>query len=258
MAEGAVRLSITGRIAHILFDRPAAHNALTWDMYDGLAAAVETIHAKPDLRLAILRGAGGRAFVAGTDISQFQAFTNGRDGIAYEERIESYVAALEMLPIPTLAVVEGMAIGGGLAIANACDLRIATTGAKFGVPIARTVGNCLSSRNLARLSRTMGLPFVQRMLLASELITAEQLAPLGYFSALVDPSELEKSVSSLSERLINLAPITLSATRQMLARQGHGEMDEADDLIDQCYGSWDFREGVSAFIAKRPPEWRGV
>ena len=140
MSDGEVRYSRAGDIATVIFDRPAARNAMTWRMYEQLGEACARIRGEEGLRVAVFRGAGGKAFIAGTDIAQFQAFDSGEDGIAYEAKMEDYIGGVETLPVPTLAVVEGFAIGGGLAIAAACDLRIATPGSRFGVPIARTLG----------------------------------------------------------------------------------------------------------------------
>src|SRR5260370_1964510 len=144
MTDGEVRYVRDGKIATVIFARPAAHNSMTWRMYEQLGEACARIQGEDGLRAAVLRGAGGNAFIAGTDIAQFQAFHSGDDGIAYEEKMEAYLAAIEAVPVPTLAVIEGFAIGGGLAIAAACDLRIATPRSRFGGPIARTPANCLS------------------------------------------------------------------------------------------------------------------
>ena len=255
--DGTVRFRVEGAVAHLTFDRPAARNALTWRMYDELAAGLGRVEADPAIKVAVLRGAGGQAFVAGTDIGQFAAFASGDDGVAYEARIEGYVAALERLRVPTLAVVEGCAIGGGLAIANACDLRVATTGARFGVPIARTVGNCLSPANLRRLSATLGVSLVKRMLLLAELPSAETLAPLGYLAAIVEPAALDAEVARICERLLGHAPVTMAVTRAMLRRLASDPEADATDLVRTCYGSADFAEGVRAFSAKRPARWTG-
>jgi enoyl-CoA hydratase len=149
VTDGDVRYSREGPVVRVTFDRPAARNAMTWRMYEQLGEACARIQGEAGVRVAVFRGAGGKAFIAGTDIAQFQAFRSGDDGIAYEEKMEGYIGAVEALPVPTLAVIEGFAIGGGLAIAAACDLRIATPGSSFGVPIARTLGNCLSVANYA-------------------------------------------------------------------------------------------------------------
>ena len=138
MTDGEVRYGRDGEIATVIFDRPAARNAMTWRMYEQLGEACAQIRREDGLRVAVFRGAGGKAFIAGTDIAQFRAFRGGDDGIAYEEKMEAILAGIEALPVPTLAVIEGFAIGGGLAIAAACDIRIATPGSRFGVPIART------------------------------------------------------------------------------------------------------------------------
>ena len=164
--DGQVTLRIADSVAHVLFDRPWARNAMTWAaMYDGLAAACGAINENSNVRVAVLRGAGGKAFVAGTDIAQFRQFSNGDDGVAYEARIDGFVDTLERLRVPSIAVVEGFAVGAGLAIANACDFRIAASGARFGVPIARTLGNCLSAANLRRLCITLGVSWVKSCLL---------------------------------------------------------------------------------------------
>ena len=176
MDEGTTRYERDGVIARITFDRQPARNAMTWAMYEQLGAACEKIAADREVRVAVFRGAGGKAFVAGTDIGQFRAFKSGEDGIKYEHRMAEVLTAVEQLPVPTLAVIEGWAIGGGLAIACACDLRIATPGTRFGVPIARTLGNCLSVENYALVVAAFGVSRAKRMLMLAENLTAEEAA----------------------------------------------------------------------------------
>ena len=134
MSEGEVRLERDGPVARITFDRPAARNAMTWKMYQELEAICKTLRADDSVRVVTLRGTGGKAFIAGTDIAQFKEFKSAEDGIRYEHTMEGILAGLETLPIPTLAVIEGYAVGGGLAIASVCDFRVAVPGARFGVP----------------------------------------------------------------------------------------------------------------------------
>jgi enoyl-CoA hydratase len=254
--EGAVHLLIDGAIAKLIFDRPAARNAMTWAMYEQLAEGLRTIEADPAVRVAVLRGQGGQAFVAGTDIAQFTAFKSGDDGVAYERRIDRYVEALERVRVPTIAVVDGMAVGGGLAIANACDFRLATPGAKFGVPIARTLGNCLSPANLRRLTATLGPSRVKKMLLLAEMLPAESLAATAYVTIVPD-ADMEGEIERMCRRLLEHAPLSMQATKIMLHRLASDPTTDAADLIAACYGSDDFAIGVRAFLAKQRPEWTG-
>jgi enoyl-CoA hydratase/carnithine racemase len=258
VSEGRTHLAVEGAIARITFDRPAARNAMTWRMYEELAAACEAIAGRTDVRVAVFRGAGGRAFVAGTDIEQFRSFKSGEDGVAYEAKVNAYVEAVEKLPVPTIAVVEGWAVGGGLAIANACNLRIASPGARFGVPIAATLGNCLSAANMRRLTATLGDSRVQRMLLLAEMPTAEDLAPTGYVAAIVEPAALDAHIQAMCGKLAGHAPLTMKAAKEALRRLAVDAQADDGDLIRAVYGSADFREGVDAFVAKRPPLWRGT
>lgn len=256
-AAGRVRLTIDNEVAAIVFDRPQARNAMTWQMYRDLGEAIERIDATPSVRVAVLRGAGGQAFVAGTDIAQFRDFRSGEDGVEYERGIDQCIARLDRIAVPTLAVVEGWAVGGGLAIANACDFRIAAAGARFGVPIARTLGNCLSGANLARLERTLGLSWVKRMTLLAEMPAAEDLAGIGYLHAIVPAEELDGAVIKVCRRICGHAPVTVSVTREALRRLGEGEVPEMTDLIRRCYGSEDFHRGVAAFGTGAPAQWEG-
>lgn len=258
MSEGAVHLSISGGVASVVFDRPAARNAMTWAMYELLNQICEQLAAETSVRVVTFRGEGGQAFVAGTDIEQFRNFRSGEDGVAYEQQIDECIARLESLPMPTVALVEGWAIGGGLAIATACDFRIATPGSRFGVPIARTLGNCLSVANLARLSAVFGIPRVKRMLMLADVLTADEALVCGFLTQVSEAGEIDAVLASLCERLAALAPVTQRVSKEGLRRLvSHGLPSDAD-LIRRCYGSDDFREGVSAFLAKRSPAWKGV
>lgn len=254
---GAVHLAIDGAIARITFDRPQARNAMTWAMYEQLAAICDELRGRPDVRCAVLRGAGGEAFVAGTDIEQFRAFASGDDGVAYEGRIDEGIARIEALPMPTLAVIEGWCVGGGLAIATACDIRIGSASAKFGVPIARTLGNCLSMANVAGLVANFGRPRVQRLLLLADLIGADEAQACGYVLEVAAPEAIEAAAQKLCTKLASLAPVTQQVSKEALARLLRHNLPDADDLIRRTYGSEDFREGVTAFVAKRPPVWKG-
>ncbi|TPE53482.1 enoyl-CoA hydratase [Amaricoccus solimangrovi] len=254
--EGDIGLVVADQVARVTFDRPAARNAMTFQMYERLGEICATLEARADLRAVVFRGAGG-AFVAGTDISEFTAFRTGADGVAYEERINAAIARIEALPAPTLAVVDGAAVGGGLVIAAACDLRIATPKARFGVPIARTVGNCLSAANVARLVRAFGEGPAKTMLLLSRMIDGEAAHRLGFALACVPPEELEAEADRIVGTLREAAPLTLAASRETFRRLAAAAPPDAE-TVARVYGSADFREGVAAFLHKRRPVWRGA
>lgn len=255
--EGMVHLDIQAGVASVLFDRPAARNAMTWAMYERLNAICEQLKGDSSVRVVTFRGVGGQAFVAGTDIEQFTTFSSGEDGVAYEKQIDQCIARLESLPMPTVAVIEGWTIGGGLAIATACDFRIATTGSRFGVPIAKTLGNCLSVANLSRLSAVFGIPRVKRMLMLAEVLGAEEALACGFLLQTVEPAEMDGQVGKLCERLAALAPVTQSVSKEGLRRLVSSSLPPDEDLIRRCYGSADFHEGVAAFVEKRSPVWSG-
>jgi enoyl-CoA hydratase/carnithine racemase len=252
-----VRLELRNGIAYITFDHVVARNAMTVSMYQSLKTICEDLSQSSAARVAILRGAGGKSFVSGSDIAQFAVFQSGDDGIRYEEGIDRYLTPLALLPMPTIAVIDGMAVGGGLAIASCCDFRIATPDARFGVPIAKTLGNCLSATNVAWLVAHLGINVVKRMLLLAELVTAPELLKQGYLLATYAADDLDGEANLLAERLMKLAPITQKSSKQTLARIINSNLPDCSDLIRECYGSDDFKNGVASFLEGKLPVWTG-
>jgi enoyl-CoA hydratase/carnithine racemase len=252
---------IDGAAAFLTINRPEARNAMTWEMYDALAAACDRVDGDEAIRVFVLRGAGGQAFSSGTDISEFTDFASREDGITYEQRLDAVVDRLERVARPTIAQVQGIAAGGGCAIALACDLRVCTPDARFGVPIARTLGNCLSAANTARLVDLIGPARTKDLLITGRLVDAAEASSLGLVTRLAEPAKIESSVRELAATIAAHAPLTLRATKELVRRlQADRRLGphEADDLIAMCYTSSDFKEGVTAFLAKRPPKFKGL
>jgi enoyl-CoA hydratase/carnithine racemase len=256
--KGQIHLSIADGVAAILIDRPQARNAMTWAMYEQLAEICTLIAADTTIRVTTIRGAGGEAFVAGTDIEQFAAFNGADDGVAYEKVIDARIGQLERLPMPTIAIVEGWAIGGGLAISAACDFRIATPSASFGVPIARTLGNCLAMSNTARLVAGFGAARAKRMLLLAETIGAGEAQACGFVTAIAQPDALDAEVAQMCKRLASHAPVTMRVSKEAIRRLTTEGLPDAEDLVRAAYGSRDFQIGVAAFIDKQRPVWTGT
>lgn len=249
-----------GAVATLTFNRPAVRNAMTWAMYEALGAACDRVDRDPALHILVLRGAGGKAFVAGTDIGQFEGFTVPEDGVAYEERLDSVLERLEQVTKPTLAVVRGVAAGGGCAIALTCDLRIATPDAQFGIPIARTLGNCLSAALCSRLVDLVGPARTKDLIFTGRFVDAAEAQALGLVNRIVPPEILDAAVEEYAAEITANAPLTQRVAKELLRRIAvHRRLPfGADhDQIGRCYGSADFREGVAAFLAKRKPQWKG-
>jgi enoyl-CoA hydratase/carnithine racemase len=245
-----------GRVLTVTFDRPHRRNALTWEMYDGLAAAIDEGERDPEIRALVLRGSGG-AFAAGTDIQQFSAFTGGADGVRYEGRVTQIVNRLESVPLATIAVVDGACTGAGLVIAAACDLRVATPAAVFGVPVARTLGNCLSANSCSLLSARFGPSRLIDMIHRARLAGAAEMKAAGFISELCEPAELDTTVRDLLDVLLGHAPLTMWATKATLQRLRLSGLPDDDDIIAAVFGSDDFQAGVDAFVTKQRAQWTG-
>ena len=246
-----------GPVLTVTFNRPAQRNAMTWAMYDGLFDACESADNTDEVRVMVLRGAGDHAFVAGTDIAQFSEFSSGKDGVTYEEKIARIVGRLEEVRVPTVAAVHGYCVGGGLALAAVCDLRVATRSARFGVPIARTLGNCLSMNTYSLLVHHLGPARTLDLLLRARLISGEDAHAAGFVSEVCADEDLDTTVSDLVGPLLGHSPLSMWAAKEALLRIRRAQVPDGDDIVERVFGSDDFRGAVRAFAAKEPAEWTG-
>ncbi len=249
-----INVEVNGKIARVIFNNPSARNALTWPMYEDLKKICETLATNPNIRVVIFRGVGDKAFVSGSDIQQFVDLKKNE---AYEVAVDQIFASLQQLPIPTIAMIEGLAVGSGLLISTACDFRVSTPDARFGIPVAKTLGNCLSPSNLSWLAAHLGVPTVKKMLLTAELIKASELLETGFLHQIAASTEIDSATNTLAHKLATLAPITQKASKLTLARLLQSNLPDCTALMRETYNSNDFKEGVNAFLQGRSPQWLG-
>lgn len=254
MSTGNVRIALTPGRADITIERPSARNAMTFAMYDELEKIFDSIPSLGNVG-AITIGGVDDAFIAGTDIAEFAAFKSGEDGLEYERRVEAIISRIETLPAPSIAVIDGPAMGGGLIIAAACDFRLVSNKARFGVPMARTLGNCLSSRNILRLKETFGISATRAMLFLGRILSAEDALRSGFALEAVPQADLAARTDALVAELRANAPMTIAAGRESLRRLAVGRLDDGD-ILETVYASKDFAGGVQSFLGKRRAVWR--
>lgn len=249
-----------GPVRWVIFNRPEARNAMTWDMYERLVDVCKAVNHEKDVRAVVLTGAGGRAFVAGTDIAQFRDFKTDQDALDYEARVDHVMATVEAVRVPVIAAIAGACTGAGASLAACCDIRIASPSARYGLPIARTVGNCLAMSNYVRVAALIGIAKLKDVIMRARLMDSAEMLACGLVSEVVaDEAALEPRAQALAEEIATHAPLTLSTTKEALRRIRDRLAPEGSDsdLILACYTSRDFREGVEAFLAKRKPVWTG-
>ena len=245
-----------GSIAWLTFNRPEARNAMTFGMYRRLGEICRALD--PRVKVMILRGAGDKAFVSGTDISQFRAFDKPQDATDYEAMMDAVFDALEDVKVPTIAAIQGACTGGGAGIAAACDLRLGAPSAKFGFPIARTLGNTLSMRNHARLAGLIGVARTKDILFLARLMDAQEMRDAGLLNEITAEDKLYARAEEVARILLEHAPLTLQAAKEALNRVlRHWTPVGGADFVVRNYMSADFKEGVSHFIERRPARFTG-
>jgi enoyl-CoA hydratase len=246
------------RVAVVTVNRPDARNAMTFAMYEGLHDLCERLDADPAVRVVILTGSGDKAFVSGTDIRQFQTFRTKEDALGYEARIGRVLTRLAGLRKPTIAMIQGDAVGGGLFMSLACDLRLAAEHARFGAPIARTLGNFAAPASLALLVATVGPIRARELVITARLLSAAEAHTLGLVDQVHPLADLPARTRELAARVAEHAPLTLAAVKEATRRYIAGVAPkDLEDLILSCYLSEDFQEGVRAFLDKRKADWKG-
>lgn len=257
MSTPEIRIERGDGVVEVTFDRPHRHNAFTRDMYAAMRELCAELADDRATRVLVLRGAGGRAFAAGNEISDFLS----QDAVAYEDWIRELLEALFALPQVTIAAVDGVCVGGGLAVATHCDLRIATAGSRFGYPIARTLGNALAGSIVYRCASVFGESLTREMLLASRLVGADRAHAVGaVMSVSEDAAALDAELAHLLDGLRAASPVTIRATKGQLldrARRLEASPEGEAELLHDVYTGPDFAEGVRAFLAKEKPAFRG-
>jgi enoyl-CoA hydratase len=249
-----------GQVEWLIFNRPHARNAMTWYMYDRLADVCASINGDRDVKAVVLTGSGGKAFVSGTDIAQFRSMTTAQAFLDYETRGSAVLSALEQVRVPTLAAIAGSCTGAGAAIVNCCDLRIASPSARYGFPIARTLGNGLSMSNYVRAAALLGPARLKDIIFRARLMGADELLSCGMVSEVTpDEESLLPRAQELAQELAGYAPLTLRATKESLRRIRDESVppSQGSDLLLSVYMSGDFKEGVESFLQKRRPKWTG-
>jgi enoyl-CoA hydratase len=258
VSKEEVLVSRAGPIVTLTFNRPEARNAMTWGMYEKLYQTCEEVDADDSIRVLVLKGAGGKAFVAGTDISQFTKFQGAEDGIKYEKDGDKRSGRISKVKKPVIAQIEGVCVGGGFGIAAGADIRVGTPDSRFGLPIARTLGNCLSMNNYAAFIDLIGASRLKEIVFQARLMSADEALTAGFLHQIVPAVDIEKTVNEIAAKVASHAPITLWATKEAVRRiQAARELPDGDDIVRKVYGSDDFKEGVKAFVEKRSPRWTG-
>ena len=255
---GEILLEREGRVAVLTVNRAEARNAMTFEMYEALHDHMDRLDADRDVRAVILRGAGDKAFVSGTDIRQFLEFRTREHALAYEARIGRVLRRIHGMTKPTIAMVQGDAVGGGLFMALACDLRLAASHARFGAPVARTLGNCPAPSSVSLLAATVGPVRARELMLTARLVDAPEAKVLGLVDEVHAADALERRARELAAQIATFAPLTLAAAKEATRRiLASFTVREAEDLLLSCYLSEDFQEGVRAYLEKRRAEGKG-
>src|SRR4051812_46460249 len=227
-------------VAYVTFNRPQARNALTFGMYDRLAEICKQANEDRAIRAILVTGGGDKAFAAGTDISQFRRFDKEQDALDYEARIDRVMNAIEGCRVPTIAAIHGACTGGGASIAACCDLRIASRGMKYGFPVARTLGNCLSMASYNRLVYLVGPALVKDIVFQARLVEADEALAKGLVSEILPTQEdLLKRAEELVRLVASHAPLTLQATKEAVLRLRPAVPHDSNDLVLMCYMSED-------------------
>ncbi len=249
-AEASVTIRRDGPIGWLIFDHEARRNAMTIDMWRAVPERCAELAADPTIRVIILRGAGDQAFVAGADISQFQTERTGSGG-SYEAATSAAYAAIEELPKPTLAMLHGFCIGGGLAIALSADIRYGEPGTRMALPPAK-LGIGYSAAGLQTLVDLVGPSVTKELVYTGDLHDAETCLRWGLLNHVIAKDDLEAFVVEQASTMASRAPLT-----QLAAKQAIGHSPSAPATIARCMSSADYAEGVAAFLAKRRPVFTG-
>ena len=258
---GAILATVEDRVGWITISNPARHNAISLAMWQALGEVLRQLEADPDVRVIVLRGAGEAAFASGADISRFEEERSTPEAVRHWDQVVGgsmrRVAEVEK---PTLAMIRGFCLGGGLAVASQCDLRFAAAGARFGIPAAK-LGVGYDWAGVKQLLDLVGPSAVKDLLFTGRRINAEEALARGLIDRLVPPGDLEALVRETAAQIAQNAPLTVAAAKLVVREltRPAGDFNQAvcEAAVARCFASADFREGRQAFLEKRKPAFEG-
>jgi enoyl-CoA hydratase/carnithine racemase len=250
-----------GPIGWITFSNPERHNAMNMEMWQALPQALSAFEAEDEVKVIVLRGAGDRAFISGADISEFEKNRSSVEAVAaYEDMVTSTMRSLQIIPKPTIAMIRGYCIGGGLGLAVSCDLRIATEGSTFGIPAAR-LGVGYRFNGVKRLRDLVGPAFAKEIFFTARRFHGPEALRMGLINRMTADADLEAVVGELCASIAGNAPLTVRSAKLMIEELdkplGEPDYERCEDLMKVCFESEDYTEGRTAFMEKRKPVFRG-
>ena len=251
----------TGAIGWMTFNNPERHNAVSLDMWEAAASILADFAADGDVRVIVVTGAGGKAFVSGADISKFESERASADAIAHYDSVSGTAfTGLEESRKPTIAMIDGYCIGGGLAVAISCDIRICSAKSRFGIPAAR-LGLGYAFDGLRRLVGLVGPAFAKEIMFTASRFDSDRALATGLVNRVVVEGDLKKTVTELAETIAGNAPLTVAAAKRIIG-EIQKDADERDlelcrSLVEACFDSEDYVEGRTAFMEKRKPNFVG-
>ena len=256
-----MRAEIDGAIGWMIFDKPEKRNAVSLDMWEAMPGILAKFEADPAVRVVVLKGMGGKSFVSGADISQFEKARSTEDGNLHYDRLsDAAIDALGLCPKPAIAMIQGWCISGGLAIAAGCDLRVASPDSRFGIPAAR-LGVGYGAAGVKKLMALVGPAFTKEIFFTARHFSAQEAAAMGVVNRIAPEGGLEEYVRNLCALIAENAPLTMAALKRTvgeLSRGHEANLACCDEMARACFASEDYVEGRTAFMEKRRPVFRGV
>lgn len=247
-------------VGTVTFNNPERRNAMSLEMWQGLGDAMEAFERDDDVRVVVMRGAGGKSFAAGADISEFDKHrANAEQKKTYNDIASRAHQGMSRLAKPLIAMIDGFCVGGGLAIALGADVRIASNVSSFGIPAAK-LGLGYDYDGLAALARLVGPSTAKDMLFSARFLDTAEALRVGLVNFAVEPAELEAQVRAYASRIAGNAPLTVHAAKaavRLFEQYSATDASAVSALVDRCFDSEDYREGRTAFLEKRTPQFKG-
>jgi enoyl-CoA hydratase/carnithine racemase len=250
-----------GGVGYLIFNNPERHNAVSLEMWEAASGFLEDFKSDPKIRVVVLTGAGGKAFVSGADISKFESERSSKEAIdRYNVAVDRANTAVYEFPKPTIAMIRGYCIGGGVGLALCCDMRICSDNSKFGVPAAK-LGLGYGFTGIKKLVDVVGPSFAKEIFYTARQFTAAEALQMGLVNRMLPGDELEKYVQDYADTISGNAPLTVDAVKyivgQVVTPESKRDLQKCADLVAQCFASDDYKEGRQAFMEKRKPQFKG-